>query len=80
VTRPVLRASEIGLFTYCERAWGYALRGERSSNQEQMAEGTDRHYTNASTVSFLRTMHVLGMLMFFLGLVLLAIWYVYPGG
>jgi hypothetical protein len=80
VTRPVLRASEIGLFTYCERAWGYARSGERSSNQEQLAEGTDRHQTRASTVSILSTLRLLGTLMFFFGLVLLAIRYAYAGG
>ncbi len=39
----VIRASEIGAYVYCRRAWWYALQGEPSENQAEMAAGTALH-------------------------------------
>jgi CRISPR/Cas system-associated exonuclease Cas4 (RecB family) len=40
--RPI-RASEIGSYLYCRRAWWYRLRGVQSANQAEMAAGTALH-------------------------------------
>jgi hypothetical protein len=39
----VIRASEIGSFLYCRRAWGYQREGESTANQAEMITGTDMH-------------------------------------
>jgi CRISPR/Cas system-associated exonuclease Cas4 (RecB family) len=39
-----LRASEIGEYLYCRRAWWYRqVEGLESANLPQMAEGTEAH-------------------------------------
>jgi CRISPR/Cas system-associated exonuclease Cas4 (RecB family) len=40
--RPI-KASEIGSYLYCRRAWWYRLRGQTSLNQPEMAAGTELH-------------------------------------
>jgi len=72
VTQPVLRASEIGMFAYCERAWGYVQRGEISSNAEQISAGSARHRAHAAAFKSTRIVRIIGMLLLFTGLVLAA--------
>ena len=40
---PVIRASEIGSYLYCRRAWWYRKQGVPSENQAEMAGGTELH-------------------------------------
>ena len=39
----VIRASEIGSYLYCRRAWWYRKQGIESENQAEMATGTELH-------------------------------------
>jgi hypothetical protein len=39
-----IRASEIGTYLYCQRAWWYQKRGEPSINQAELAGGSELHY------------------------------------
>jgi len=47
---PVIRASEIGSYLYCRRAWWYRKQGVRSENQAEMATGTDLHVQHGRKV------------------------------
>lgn len=38
-----LRASEIGAFLYCKRAWWYQRQGLPSENKSEMAGGSEYH-------------------------------------
>ena len=38
-----IRASEIGSYIYCARAWWYHQQGVESSNQAEMTIGTELH-------------------------------------
>jgi hypothetical protein len=40
----ILRASEIGTYLYCQRAWWYQKRGEKSENQAELSSGSELHY------------------------------------
>ncbi len=47
---PVIRASEIGSYLYCRRAWWYRKQGVESENQAEMANGTELHRQHGRTV------------------------------
>ncbi|HOE34986.1 MAG: hypothetical protein GX415_04920 [Chloroflexi bacterium] len=53
----VLRASELGTYLYCARAWWYQRSGVPSENQAALSSGTNFHQQHARGVllaSFLR--------------------------
>ncbi len=40
---PIIRASDIGNYLYCRRAWKYRRDGVESENQAELAAGTELH-------------------------------------
>ncbi len=38
-----IRASEIGSYLYCRRAWWYRQNGQESANQAELAAGVELH-------------------------------------
>jgi CRISPR/Cas system-associated exonuclease Cas4 (RecB family) len=40
---PIIRASEIGSYLYCRRAWRYRKEGVESENKAELAAGTELH-------------------------------------
>jgi len=45
-----IRASEVGSYLYCARAWWYGLQGVESSHQAEMAAGTELHRAHGRRV------------------------------
>ncbi len=68
-----VRASEIGAFAYCARAWGYAERGEPSQRQPQRDAGQAQHSRHLRRASLSAPLFRLGLACLLLAVVVLAL-------
>jgi hypothetical protein len=69
-----IRASEIGSFLFCQRAWWYQKRGEPSMNIDEIAAGTELHYRHGRTAFTLGCLRYLAYALLILSLVLVAVY------
>lgn len=69
---PVIRASEIGSYLYCRRAWWYRKQGVESENQTELASGTELHRQHGRKVIASGLFRTLGGLLLLTALILLA--------
>jgi CRISPR/Cas system-associated exonuclease Cas4 (RecB family) len=50
-TNQIIRASEIGEYVYCHRAWWlHRVKGIESANREQMQAGNAQHFAHGRAV------------------------------
>lgn len=66
-----IRASEIGSYLYCRRAWWYRRSGLESVNQAEMAAGTDLHRQHGRKVLVAGMQRTLGCLLLLVASVML---------
>lgn len=69
----LIRASEIGSYLYCRRAWWYRLNGQESINQAEMAAGTELHRRHGRQVLTAGLMRMLGYLLLLAACILLTV-------
>jgi hypothetical protein len=66
-----IRASEVGSYLYCARAWWYCQQGIESSNQAEMIAGTELHHQHGRTVIASGLTRILAVILLLVALVLL---------
>ena len=71
---PVLRASEIGSYLYCRRAWWYRKQGFEPENQAELSAGTSFHRSHGRKVIASVLMRNLALVLALIGLALIAAW------
>jgi len=70
-----IRASEIGTYLFCQRAWWYQLRGESSQNLAEMAAGSELHYRHGRAALGAGCLRAVAYALILLALVLLAVYF-----
>ena len=68
-----IRASEIGTYLFCQRAWWYQQKGIDSENIREMVTGTEIHAQHGRTVLMAGCLRTLAMGMLLAAMVLLVI-------
>ncbi len=71
---PVIRASDIGNYLYCRRAWWYRKQGLPSENKAELAAGTDLHRRHGRKVLAASLLRGAAILLLLTALVLLTIY------
>lgn len=69
----VVKASELGVYLYCHRAWSYQRRGMVSQNQAAMDQGTVYHRKHGGKVMLSGMLRGLAVLLLVLAAVILVI-------
>lgn len=69
-----IRASEIGTYLYCHRAWWYQHQGYEPVNQTELSEGTELHYRHGRMVMISSCLQIAAYGLLLIALVILAIY------
>jgi hypothetical protein len=67
-----IRASDIGAYLYCRRAWFYQQQGLKPENQVELASGSQIHERHGRNVMFAGCLRVLAYLLLLAALALVA--------
>lgn len=59
----IIRASQIGSYLYCRRAWRYQKDGVESQNRAELAAGTELHRQHGRKTLSAGLLRALGMLL-----------------
>lgn len=68
-----IRASEIGAYLYCRRAWWYRKQGIEPANQAELSAGSEYHRGHGRQVFAAGLLRLAGWLLLLAALVLLAV-------
>ena len=68
---PIIRSSDIGTYLYCNRAWSYKKQGFESSNQAELAAGTELHVKHGRQILASSITRMIGLVLLMIALVML---------
>jgi hypothetical protein len=71
----IIRASEIGTYLFCNRAWSYQRKGVESENTRELAAGTELHYTHNREIMAAGCLRTMAMVLLLAALVLVVLHY-----
>ena len=69
-----LRASEVGAYLFCQRAWWYQRNGKASENLAEMAAGSELHRRHGRAVLSVGCLRLLAYVLLLSALVIITIY------
>ena len=69
----IIRASEIGVYLYCQRAWWYDRQGYESKNLAELAAGSDLHEQHGRSAVVVGCVKALAYVLLMAAVVLLSV-------
>jgi len=72
----IIRASEIGTYQFCNRAWWYQLQGYESDNQRELAKGKEFHTKHFFVVTSAGCLQAIAYSLLLVAIVSAIIWLV----
>jgi hypothetical protein len=70
----IIRASEIGTYQFCNRAWWYQLQGYEPENKVEMAGGIEIHEQHSRAVMASNCLQVIAYATLLLAILTAIIW------
>jgi hypothetical protein len=70
----IIRASEIGLYVFCARAWRLKMEGYESQNKAAMEVGSEAHQRHGARVVASVRARQLSIVLFIAAAVMLVLW------
>jgi hypothetical protein len=70
----VIKASELGVYLYCHRAWSFQRQGMESQNQAALEAGTAFHKQHGLSVRQAGLLKALGIILLIMAAVILVAW------
>jgi CRISPR/Cas system-associated exonuclease Cas4 (RecB family) len=67
-----IRASEVGTYLYCARAWWYRRKGVEPENQAELSSGIELHRSHGRLVIASNLTRTLALILLLMALILLA--------
>ena len=67
----IIRASDIGTYLYCRRAWWYKKQGMKSTNQAELATGSELHQKHGRQVLASSLTRTVGLILLMIALIML---------
>ena len=70
----IIRASEIGTYKFCHRAWWYQLQGIEPENKAEMTGGTEIHEKHGQVVMRSSCLRLLAYVSLMLAILTATVW------
>jgi CRISPR/Cas system-associated exonuclease Cas4 (RecB family) len=70
----VIRASEIGTYLFCKRAWWYQLQGYSSENKVELSGGSEIHHQHGQLVATSNRLKISAFVALILAILTAAVW------
>ena len=70
-----LRASEIGAYLFCQRAWWYQKSGQPSQNLGEMIAGSELHYRHGRAALGIGCLRTVAFVLLLLALILVVLYF-----
>ena len=73
--RPIIRASDVGRYVFCRRAWWYDRQGYAPANIEELRRGSRLHWRHGLLVRGAQALALLAVLLLIGGVFLAALYF-----